>query len=105
MSADEHEITITIKRGELRRYSDQFLATAWHVAQANPARHGDREAGELAEMIGREIIRRWVKSIEPAMYHHQGRDYYWDELRQLGKWKDGVFVPSAAGDDAEGGAS
>jgi hypothetical protein len=87
-------ITIEIDDGNLARCSDEYLALYWHVAQANPAGHGDREAGELAERIGREIIRRWLRAVSPEMWHHQGRDYYWAELCKLGKWNaERVFVP------------
>jgi hypothetical protein len=106
MSAAEYEVAITIRQNDLRSYSDEFLATAWHVAQANPADAMDREAGELAETIGTEIIRRWLKGTEPPLWHHQARSYYWNELRQLGCWKDGVFVPGATpGDDGKAGAA
>lgn len=101
------EVTITIDPGRLRGVGDEALAMYWHVAQANPAPHGDAAAGQLTEQIGREIIRRWLAKTPPELYHHQGRDYYWNELRQLGKWHDGVFVPDVAtsnGDQAEASA-
>jgi hypothetical protein len=87
-------ITVGIDDALLASYTDSHLATLWHVAQANPAPHGDRSAGELAERIGREIIRRWLAACQPELWHHQGRDYYWSELRKLGTWKaNGVFAP------------
>jgi hypothetical protein len=87
-------ITVEIDDALLATYSDSHLATLWHVAQANPAPHGDRHAGELAERIGREIIRRWLSASQPELWHHQGRDYHWSELRKLGTWNaDGLFAP------------
>jgi hypothetical protein len=87
-------ITVGTDDALLASYTDSQLATLWHVAQANPAPHGDRSAGELAERIGREIIRRWLAACQPELWHHQGRDYYWSELRKLGNWKaNGVFAP------------
>jgi hypothetical protein len=92
---------------------DSHLATLWHVAQANPAPHGDHAAGELVERIGREIIHRWLSAAQPELWHHQGRDYYWNELRKLAKfkpgvgdvgspeWHDGVWGPLAAGEDLD----
>jgi hypothetical protein len=81
----------------------------WHLAQANPAPHGNWAAGELVERIGREIIRRWLKATPPELWRHQARDHYWQQLRQLATfqpgagevgnpaWHDGVWVPRAAG--------
>jgi hypothetical protein len=87
-------ITVEIDDARLASYTDSHLATLWHVAQANPAPHGDRHAGELAERIGREIIRRWLGASQPELWHHQGHDYYWSELCKLGTWNaDGVFAP------------
>ena len=93
-------ITIEIDPAKLASYTDQHLAVCWHVAQANPAPAMDRDAGELTESIGREIVRRWLRSVPPELWHHQDRHYYWNELRKLGKWADGVFVPHAAGGDS-----
>ncbi len=59
------EITIKVDDAELGSYSDEFLAACWHAAQWNPAPHGDHAAGELAERIGREIIRRWLRGVPP----------------------------------------
>lgn len=95
------EVTIEIDDGRLASYTDEHLVMLWHVAQANPARHGDRAAGEMAERVGREIISRWLRSSQPELWRHQGRDYYWSELAKLGKWDgDGVFVPRAIGEAA-----
>jgi hypothetical protein len=100
-------ITIEIDDSRLTSYSDSHLAALWHVAQANPAPLEDRDAGELAERIGREIIRRWLSATQPELYRHQGQHQYWFELTKLGKWNaDRVFVPdpaaaeSGAGDEA-----
>ncbi len=97
-------ITIDIDDGDLARASNEYLALYWHVAQANPAEYGDKAAGELAERVGREIIRRWLGEVAPALWTHQGRDHYWSELAKLGKWDDGEFVPCVAGPVVEGGA-
>jgi hypothetical protein len=111
-------ITIEVDTGQLTRYDDAHLATLWHVAQANPAAHGDPNAGRLAEHIGREIIHRWLKATQPELWRHQGRDYYAAELRKLAtytpgagepgslKWNAGTWTPRAAGpatDHCEGG--
>ncbi len=82
-------ITIEFDLVRLRTYDDRFLATLWHVAQANPAPHGDKKAGEVAEKIGREIIRRWLGTVEPELWRHQGRDHYWAELSRLARYERG----------------
>ena len=69
----KHDIVISIDTDSLRTYTDAFLATAWVVAQANPAPFGDRLACELAEGIGREIIARWLKAQPPVLWTRQGR--------------------------------
>ena len=92
------EITIRIERGELRRYTDEFLATAWHVAQANPAPIQDKEAGELAEYIGREIIRRWLRGTDPGMWHHQGRHHAAMNLSRFAKFDGTDWVATTPGD-------
>lgn len=96
------QVVIEIDRYSLGSYSDSYLAALWHVAQVNPAPQFETsDAGDLAERIGREIIRRWLKDVDPELYTHQGHHYYWDQLRRLGKWIDGVFVPGAELKDGE----
>ena len=109
------QITIEVDDARQGSYEDAYLAMLWHLAQANPAPHGDRGAGELVERIGREIIHRWLKATPPNLWRHQGRDHYWHQLRQLAtftpgtgeagsaEWHDGVWMPRAAGDQGEAG--
>lgn len=94
MISTKVSITLDIDTAALAGYSDSHLMTVWHLAQANPAPLEDRAAGELVEHIGREIIRRWLKRIEPKLWHHQGRHHYWWELTQHGQWIDGVYTPN-----------
>ena len=82
----KHAITISFELDALPNYSDTFLAQLWHVAQANPAPITDHAAGEIAENIGREIIRRWLKSAEPALWNHQGRHATSCILSDNGHW-------------------
>lgn len=106
------QITIEIDESHLAGYTDSHLALCWHVAQANPAPHGDRAAGELVERIGREIVRRWLRGVEPELWHHQGSDHYWSWLTKLAtyepggpsgspEWNAGVWV--ARTEAADGG--
>lgn len=85
-------VTIEIDDQMLQSYTDTHLATLWHVAQANPAPHADRQAGEIAERIGREIICRWLKATAPEIWKHQGRDYYWKHLASFAR-----YVPGGSG--------
>ncbi|WP_433188729.1 hypothetical protein [Actinoallomurus sp. CA-150999] len=108
-------ISIEIDVAGLEGYSDAFLVTCWHVAQANPQDGFATETpGELAERIGREIIRRWLATVQPELWHHQGRHYYWRELTKLARyqpsdpeWTNGTWVPRALDEtpEAAGGAS
>lgn len=88
-------ITIEIDPDNLRHLDDGHLAMYWHVAQANPADSSDRDAGELAERVGREIIRRWLGNAPVELYRHQGETHYWSILKDHGKWIDGVWTPNA----------
>ena len=75
-----HAITITIDTDRLRDFTDQYLATLWHVAQANPADISDVAAGRVAEAIGREIIRRFLTTTPPELYSNQGHHADWHKL-------------------------
>ena len=66
-------ITFTVNADDLRGYTDEYIAQLWHIAQANPAPFGDRAACDLAEKVGREIIRRWLADTPSALWNHQGR--------------------------------
>lgn len=74
-------INIVIDSDELSTVTDQYLADLWHVSQANPAPMEDREAGEIAEAIGREIISRFLRNTPPSLWNHQGKHAYWYQLR------------------------
>ncbi len=66
-------ITFKIDTDNLSSYADSYLAQLWHIAQANPAEFGNAQACNLAEMVGREIVRRWLAATPPELWHHQGR--------------------------------
>lgn len=90
----ETTIGIPIDPDKLPSYSDEFLAALWHVAQWNPAPHGDYRAGEIASKLGFEIIRRWLATAPVEMYHHQQRDNYWQALTQFAKYEPPAGVDS-----------
>lgn len=97
-------ILIEVDDHRLSSYDDSHLAALWHVAQANPADGFENRApAELAERIGREIIRRWLAETPPELYRHQGNHYYWHQLSKLGGWTStGEFVArSATGAEGE----
>lgn len=102
MSSAKVSITIEIDPVALSGYTDQQLASAWHVAQANPADgFASKEPGEIVERIGREIIRRFLGATAPELYHHQGSHHYWKELADHGKWIDGVYTPNGEASDTQ----
>lgn len=82
----KHQITLEIDTERLSSLTDQALANAWMAAQANPAPMEDRDACELAEHVGREIIKRWLKTVPPELWHRQGNHHFWHILQQHGKW-------------------
>lgn len=66
-------ITFEVDANNLGSFNDTYLSQLWHVAQANPAPFGDPDACNLAERVGREIIRRWLEATPPELWAHQGR--------------------------------
>jgi len=65
-------ITFDIDTDSLQNFDDFYLASLWHIGQANPAPISDPAAGRLAELIGREIIRRWLQETGVPLWDHQG---------------------------------
>lgn len=78
-----HHVTFHINTDNLQSYTDEYLASLWHIAQANPAPIRDRAAGELAEHIGREIIRRWLRWAGAPLWNHQACHHYSIALADL----------------------
>ncbi|MDP2398840.1 MAG: hypothetical protein Q8M53_10845 [Burkholderiales bacterium] len=77
-------IRIDIDLDALQSYADEYLAVCWHVAQANPASSFDSpEPGIIAEHVGREIIRRWLKEIPPQLWNVQGSHFAFGEKQRL----------------------
>jgi hypothetical protein len=77
-------INIEIDLDGLGSYTDEYLAVCWHVAQANPVSAFDsREPGDIAEQVGREIIRRWLASVPPALWNVQGRHFLFGERQRM----------------------
>lgn len=66
-------ISIKVDPDDLQSWTDEYIAQLWHVAQANPAPFGDRDACELAEKLRAEIVRRWLAAQPPSLWNHQGR--------------------------------
>lgn len=91
-------VTIEIDTDRLENYTDSYLAQLWHIAQANPAPIEDYTAGDLAESIGREIIRRWLKRTGPELWNHQSRHHYWANLTKYAHWDGKNWVPGQPGE-------
>ena len=110
-------ITIEFNSNALSGYDDSYLALLWHVGQHNPAPLEDKAAGELVERIGREIVRRWLRTVEPELWHHQGRHHYWATLTAIAKyepgggpagspdWDNGRWVAKSEPDASAGGGA
>jgi len=79
-------ITIEVDIDGLANIDDALLAAYWTAAQASPAPYTDRHAGELADSLGHEIIRRWLASAPALMYEHRLEMHYWSVLQQHGTW-------------------
>lgn len=76
-------VTFEIDTDTLRNVTDTYLVNLWHVAQSNPAPMADRDAGRLAEQIGREIIRRFITERDPELWARQGAHAYYCEALTL----------------------
>jgi len=63
------------------------------------------QAGELVSVVGFEIVRRWLKKQEPALYNHNAHDRDRKILRDNGKWIEGVWTPNHLVSVNEEGAS
>lgn len=71
-------VSIEIDTDQISTYRDSYIASLWHVAQANPVDGMEHpEPGRLAEAIGREIIRRFLRATPPELYNHQGHHFDW----------------------------
>lgn len=90
----QHQVTFDIDTNKLQSYSDEHLSSLWHIAQANPAPIDDARAGDLAETIGREIIRRWLRWAGAPLWNHQGRHHYSHALRQHCAWDGKEWHPN-----------
>ncbi|MBP8019405.1 MAG: hypothetical protein KAY82_05160 [Hylemonella sp.] len=67
------QIVFEIDTDHLAGVTDEYLTQCWHIAQANPASYGDATACDLAETIGREVIRRWLVQQPTPLWHHQAK--------------------------------
>lgn len=88
-------ITFNIDTCSLQSYSDEHIAALWHIAQVNPAPHGDHDAGVLVEHIGREIVLRWLRGVPVPVWNIQGRDYYHQQLTRFARWNGSEWVADA----------
>jgi hypothetical protein len=98
MNAAIHTITLTIDADRLASVEDAHLHALWHVAQANPAPHGDRSACALVEVITAEIVRRWLQQAPTERFKHVPTAHHWRTLVQHGNWRGpgGTWLPHDA---------
>ncbi|PUA17304.1 hypothetical protein [Glaciimonas sp. PCH181] len=92
----KYAVTVSVDTDSLSGFTDSYIASLWHVGQANPAPHDDPDAGAFAEKIGREIIARFLRNMPAELYAHQGHHHYFSNLIKHGKMVDGEWVPNAA---------
>lgn len=92
-------VTIEIDTDRLSDYTDTYVAQLWHIAQANPAPYGDRDASDIAAAVGTEIIHRWLKLARPELHTHKPGADNWKALLGLGaKFIDGAWcIPQEGG--------
>ncbi|MGI5286593.1 hypothetical protein ACQEVF_25095 [Nonomuraea polychroma] len=86
------EISIRISNSELSGHTDAYLAMLWHAIQAAPADFEHSEVGRVAEHIGREIIRRWLREVKPEMWSQQGSHVPHHNLCRFAKWNGREWV-------------
>lgn len=65
-------ITFEVDTDNLAHHTDEYVSQLWHIGQANPAPYGDASACTFAECVGREIVRRWLADVGPALWGHKG---------------------------------
>ncbi len=96
-------ITFEIDTARLSGWTDEYIAALWYLAQFQPGEHGDRAAGEFAELVGREIIQRWMRGVPVPVWNIQGRDYYRQQLARVARWNgnDWEATPPAAAHDPQ----
>jgi hypothetical protein len=63
-------LTIDVDVTNLRGYTDTYLATIWHTAQAARAPYGDDLAADVVRQVTIEIVRRWLGAVGPELHHH-----------------------------------
>ncbi len=79
-------ITFEIDSASLPGWTDEYVAALWYIAQFQPEAHGDRAAGEFAELVGREIIQRWMRGVPVPVWNIQGRHHYHQQLTRFARW-------------------
>lgn len=100
-------ITFDINPDGLRSVTDEHLHALWHIAQANPAPQGDRDACNLVGCITNEIVRRWLKTTPTEQFNHTPAAHHWSTLVQHGNWRGpgGTWLPHDVTSSHTGGAA
>lgn len=79
-------ICINVDTDSIESLEDSYLAALWHASQATSAPAASAEAGQLADQIATEIVRRWLGSVRPMLYERSLERSYWETLHQHGCW-------------------
>lgn len=79
-------ISFSVQADQLDLVTDEYLHALWYIAQANPAPHGDAEAGSLVFAITDEIVKRWLAQAPTERFNHQVGDHMAETLRRHGSW-------------------
>lgn len=95
----KHVISVEIDTDRLCSVNDECLADWFYVAQCNPAPMDDIEAGRVADAIGAEIVRRWLKDTIGVRYGRSLGNAYWAELVKHCRCVDGRWVAKGGGDN------
>jgi hypothetical protein len=65
-------VTFNVDTESLGGYTDSYLVQLHHIAQANPAAFGDKDACALADAVKDEIVRRWLNEAPVELWSHKG---------------------------------
>ncbi len=84
-------VPIVIDLDSLTSYTDEYLAVCWHAAQANPVSSFDNaEPEQIAEHVGREIIRRWLAAVPPPLWNVKGGHFAFGQYQRSIEQRAGV---------------
>ena len=75
-------VTFNVDTESLGGYTDSYLVQLHHIAQANPAAFGDKDACALADAVKDEIVRRWLTETPVDLWNHKGSHVVHEQFLQ-----------------------